>query len=258
MIRSVLVTAGPKYRRVRVWRPDYPDFYSLWPDSFTIQYDVGVSTRLHDRSAAVPSGGSRCWSPGSGWHLILPSITSRIARSFGGMSGVIYGLAGYVWVQGKFNRSAGLYLDSQTMTMLMVWLVVCYSGWIGPIANTAHLSGLIVGTVWGFIAAAVGYAQAGVNDKSPTMNSNLIRPLVRKLHAYVPGEQLQESPDLSSSTRMRIRILRRRRFWKRSSRQWMGAWVAFIPIQVALALREALGQFHGCAAGEHHRRQRLG
>jgi len=72
---------------------------------------------------------------------------------FGGMSGVVYGLAGYVWMRGKFDRASGVGLDPQSVTILLVWLVVCYTGVVGPVANTAHLVGLIVGVIWGRASA---------------------------------------------------------------------------------------------------------
>ena len=74
---------------------------------------------------------------------------------FGGMSGVVYALAGYVWTRGKYDRASGLFLDGQTMIMLLAWLVICYTGLIGHVANTAHLVGLIVGTIWGGASAFV-------------------------------------------------------------------------------------------------------
>lgn len=74
---------------------------------------------------------------------------------FGGMSGVIYGLAGYVWIRGKYDPGSGLFLDRQSVTILLVWLVICYTGLLGPVANTAHLSGLIVGMIWGGLSAVI-------------------------------------------------------------------------------------------------------
>ncbi len=64
---------------------------------------------------------------------------------FGGMSGVVYGLLGYVWMRGKFDPSSGLFLHKSTVTMMMVWLVLCFTGLLGPIANLAHLFGLLIG-----------------------------------------------------------------------------------------------------------------
>jgi GlpG protein len=72
---------------------------------------------------------------------------------FGGMSGVVYGLAGYAWMRGKYDRASGVGLDPQSVTILLVWLVICYTGVIGSVANTAHLVGLIVGMVWGRVSA---------------------------------------------------------------------------------------------------------
>jgi GlpG protein len=68
---------------------------------------------------------------------------------FGGMSGVVYALGGYVWIRGRFDRGSGLYLSQQNVAILLIWLVVCYTGAVGPIANAAHLTGLLVGMAWG-------------------------------------------------------------------------------------------------------------
>jgi GlpG protein len=72
---------------------------------------------------------------------------------FGGMSGVIYALAGYVWIRGKYNPASGLYLDGQSFVILLVWLVICFTGIMGPVGNMAHLAGLITGMAWGGIVA---------------------------------------------------------------------------------------------------------
>jgi len=71
----------------------------------------------------------------------------------GGMSGVIYGLAGYIWMRGKYDRASGLYLDRQTIQILLIWLVICFTGLLGPVANMAHLAGLIIGVIWGRVSA---------------------------------------------------------------------------------------------------------
>jgi GlpG protein len=72
---------------------------------------------------------------------------------FGGMSGVVYALAGYIWMRGKYNPSSGLFLDRRSVVVLLVWLFVCYTGMVGPIANSAHAAGLVVGMIWGGAAA---------------------------------------------------------------------------------------------------------
>jgi len=73
--------------------------------------------------------------------------------TFGGMSGVLYGLLGYIWIRGKFDPGSGLFLHPTTVTMMLVWLVVCYTGYVGAIANAAHVVGLVIGMVWGCLSS---------------------------------------------------------------------------------------------------------
>jgi GlpG protein len=72
---------------------------------------------------------------------------------FGGMSGVVYGLLGYVWMKGRFDPASGMDLPPQTLTLMLVWLLLCYTGLAGHVANVAHTVGLIVGAAWGYVAS---------------------------------------------------------------------------------------------------------
>jgi GlpG protein len=85
----------------------------------------------------------------------LSNLAQRMSGSvnFGGMSGVVYALIGYVWIRGKYDPASGVGLDPQSRVMSLIWLVVCMTGKVGPIANYAHFSGLILGMAWGWIAA---------------------------------------------------------------------------------------------------------
>ena len=80
--------------------------------------------------------------------------------NFLGMSGVVYGLLGYLWVQGRMNPGFGFELNSQTVMIMAAWLVLGFTGLLGPIANWAHLGGLIMGAGIGAIAAW----QSGAGD----------------------------------------------------------------------------------------------
>ena len=71
---------------------------------------------------------------------------------FGGMSGVVYGLAGYIWIRGRLDPGCGLFLHPTTVTMMLIWFFVCLAGWIPQVANTVHAVGLGVGMFWGFAA----------------------------------------------------------------------------------------------------------
>jgi GlpG protein len=73
--------------------------------------------------------------------------------AFGGMSGVIYGLLGYVWIRGKFDPGSGLFLHPSTVTMMLIWFVLCYTPILGHIANTAHAVGLAMGVAWGYLSS---------------------------------------------------------------------------------------------------------
>jgi len=72
---------------------------------------------------------------------------------FGGMSGVVYGLFGYVWIRGRLDVNSGLFASRQAITVMLVWFVLCFTGLLGPVANTAHAAGLAAGMAWGFVSA---------------------------------------------------------------------------------------------------------
>ncbi len=66
-----------------------------------------------------------------------------------GMSGVVYGLAGYLWYWRQADPSRGLFISDQTIILLLIWLGLGIVGIlhqiIGPISNLGHLGGLICG-----------------------------------------------------------------------------------------------------------------
>jgi GlpG protein len=68
---------------------------------------------------------------------------------FGGMSGVLYGLFGYIWLRGQCDPAAGLGLSSSTVWMMMIWFFLCLSNLMGHVANGTHFIGLVVGALWG-------------------------------------------------------------------------------------------------------------
>ena len=72
---------------------------------------------------------------------------------FGGMSGVVFGLLGYIWMQGKFNPASRLRLTPQTVQFMILWFFICLTGLAGPVANTVHGAGALTGMAWGYIAA---------------------------------------------------------------------------------------------------------
>jgi len=73
--------------------------------------------------------------------------------NFGGLSGVVYALVGYLWMLGYKAPQLGLSMPKPIIGFMLVWLVL---GFVQPymaIANTAHLVGLLSGIVFGLIDA---------------------------------------------------------------------------------------------------------
>jgi GlpG protein len=87
--------------------------------------------------------------------VCLIAATSNLAQfywsgpRFGGMSGVVFGMIGYVWMQGKTRPQDGLGLPQQTIVYSILWLFLCMGGAFGAIANAAHLVGFGVGIFLG-------------------------------------------------------------------------------------------------------------
>jgi GlpG protein len=88
--------------------------------------------------------------------VLLVLVSSAIANAveywwqgphFGGMSAVNYALFGYIWVKGRFQPQLSLRVGEQTSMILIAWLFLCMTGWMGPVANAAHVAGLICGAV---------------------------------------------------------------------------------------------------------------
>lgn len=75
---------------------------------------------------------------------------------FGGMSGVVYGLLGYIWIRMARHPGEGLRVHQQTVVILVGWLVLGVTGaleYFGlHVANAAHVLGLVGGAA---IAAAL-------------------------------------------------------------------------------------------------------
>ncbi len=72
--------------------------------------------------------------------------------AFGGMSGVVYALFGFVWMSAQYDRRHRYAISDVNAVLIMVWFVLCATGMLGPIANVGHAGGLIVGLCFGLPA----------------------------------------------------------------------------------------------------------
>jgi GlpG protein len=73
--------------------------------------------------------------------------------TFGGMSGVVYGLFAFIWIRGHLDPSFPYRMPQQLVTFMLIWLGLGFTGWIGPIANWVHSGGLVAGAAWGLISS---------------------------------------------------------------------------------------------------------
>jgi len=70
-----------------------------------------------------------------------------IGPAFGGLSGVVSGMFGYVWHRSVRHPEEGYWLPVESIVLFLGWLAICLTGTVGPIANTAHISGLMLGAL---------------------------------------------------------------------------------------------------------------
>ena len=85
---------------------------------------------------------------------------------FGGLSGVVYGLFGYVWMRGRYDPAFPMALPRTTVIWMLAWYILCFANLPGmPVANWAHSGGLVVGATWGFLAS--GHIRRRWLRKSP-------------------------------------------------------------------------------------------
>ncbi len=85
--------------------------------------------------------------------VVLLASTSNLGQyfmsgpSFLGMSGVVYGLLGYIWIRGKFDSSIWLFAQPFVVKFMIAWFFICLTGIVGNVANWAHGVGLVVGII---------------------------------------------------------------------------------------------------------------
>ena len=77
---------------------------------------------------------------------------------FVGMSGVVYGLLGYIWMMTRFQVGTRYMLSEQTVMFMLLWLGLCLVGIIPHVANTEHVVGMLLGVAWGFVRSG-GWGQ---------------------------------------------------------------------------------------------------
>ena len=144
----------PEIRHGEVWRLITPIFVHDWPEPFHLLLNMYALLVL----GAMIEARQSTWRLGA-LVLVIAALSNLGqyllggAPNFGGISGVVYGLCGYIWMKGKFDPASGLFLHPQIVTMMLLWFFICLARIIPHIANTAHAVGLGLGVAWGFLAS---------------------------------------------------------------------------------------------------------
>lgn len=74
--------------------------------------------------------------------------------TFGGMSGVVFGLFGFLWMKSRFSPEYGVYVARDFVFRFLFFAFLMATGIAGPIANTAHFAGLGAGMLLALIPVA--------------------------------------------------------------------------------------------------------
>lgn len=92
--------------------------------------------------------------------LMLTGVISNLVQfmwtgnRFGGLSGVVYGVLGYLWFYERFSPAPPFRLPQGLMVFMVIALALGFTD-IMPMANQAHLSGLLTGCFLGGLLARI-------------------------------------------------------------------------------------------------------
>jgi GlpG protein len=86
-----------------------------------------------------------------GQYLYMERADPGRQQIFGGLSGVICALFGYVWMKSLYQPEQGMILHPNTVIFVLFYLALCMTPLMGPIANAAHVVGVVVGVTFGVL-----------------------------------------------------------------------------------------------------------
>jgi GlpG protein len=151
-VRWLLISEGapgflPEVRSGEIWRLITPIFIHFGPThllfNMLVLYDLG-------RLIEMAQGTKRL-----ALLVVVIGVGSNLGQyiiggfSFGGMSGVLYGMVGYIWLRSQCDPASGLMLSPMTLGVMLVWFFLCLYGIIPGVANGTHTVGLVMGIIWG-------------------------------------------------------------------------------------------------------------
>ena len=159
-----------------------------------------------------------------GQFLYSEKVEPGEPQLFGGISGVLCGLFGYIWMKGLYEPEQGMVLHPNSVSFGLLWVALCMTGMFGPIANAAHVRGLDHGRRPGsapILAKPRGWPARAGTMNSPTMipeapgaaliGGGFIGPVhveaLRRIGVRVVG-LLGSSPERAQQTAHRLAIAR--------------------------------------------------
>lgn len=99
--------------------------------------------------------------------MLFSSAVSNVAQlvyghspNFGGLSGVVYALIGYLWARGRADPYSGIAVPNSWVIFFVAWMALGFTGLLngllgGGVANYCHLGGFAAGALYGYIAAKI-------------------------------------------------------------------------------------------------------
>jgi GlpG protein len=102
------------------------------------------------------------------WSALVSNLAQLVlghSPNFGGLSGVVYALFGYLWTRGSADPYSGFALNRGLVWFSLVSLALGFTGLLdgllgGATANWCHLGGFAAGAVYGYIAARIALSRA--------------------------------------------------------------------------------------------------
>lgn len=144
-------------RKGEVWRAITPIFLHLSMFHLAMNMFMLVSFgRMVERWLGTPRYALFVLLLAVGSNLLQGLMPEALQGSpfFGGISGVLYGFFGYVWVRSSINPMLGVSIP-MPVAMIFVGIIVLGLSGVFPslrLAHLAHLGGLLIGAAMGFVA----------------------------------------------------------------------------------------------------------
>jgi GlpG protein len=102
------------------------------------------------------------------WSALLSNLAQLVlglSPNFGGLSGVVYALMGFLWARGHFDRRSGIAVPTGWVVFFVVSMVLGFTGLLdgllgGSVANYCHAGGFAAGVIYGYIGAVLAQQRA--------------------------------------------------------------------------------------------------